>query len=237
MGGAASLKRFNIAIDGPAGAGKSTVARLVAGRLGYVYIDTGAMYRAVTWKVLQLELTVQQQDEIIHAAEAMQIELKAGPHGQMVFVDGVERTQEIRSSEVTKLVSHIASIGPVRELLVRKQQIMAAAKGVVMDGRDIGTHVLPDAEIKIFLTASVRQRAERRFRELQSTEPDLTIEQLEQDIARRDKLDEEREISPLRRTPDAVLLDSTNMTIEDVVDAILNICKDQLGWGNLGDVL
>lgn len=232
MGGAASLKRINIAIDGPAGAGKSTVARLVAGRLGFIYIDTGAMYRAVTWKVLQLELTPQQEDDIIRAAEAMQIELKAGPHGQLVFIDGEERTQEIRSSEVTKLVSHIASIGPVRELLVHKQQMMAANKGIVMDGRDIGTHVLPDAEIKIFLTASVRKRAERRFLELEAKEPDLTIEQLEQDIARRDKLDEEREISPLRRAPDAVLLDSTNMGIEEVVDAILEIGKDQWGWGN-----
>lgn len=232
MGGAASLKRINIAIDGPAGAGKSTVARLVAGRLGFIYIDTGAMYRAVTWKVLQLELTPQQEDDIIRAAEAMQIELKAGPHGQLVFIDGEERTQEIRSSEVTKLVSHIASIGRVRELLVRKQQMMAANKGIVMDGRDIGTHVLPDAEIKIFLTASVSKRAERRFLELEAKEPDLTIEQLEQDIARRDKLDEEREISPLRRAPDAVLLDSTNMGIEEVVDAILEIGKDQWGWGN-----
>lgn len=225
------MEPFNIAIDGPAGAGKSTIAKLVAERFGFIYVDTGAMYRAVTWKVLQLNIPPEQTKQISHTAEMMQIELKLGPDGQQVFVDGQDLTNEIRNSAVTNLVSHVASIGRVRELLVHKQQEMAQAKGVVMDGRDIGTHVLPNAEVKIFLTASVRQRAERRFHELKAIQPDLTLEALEQDIIRRDKLDQEREISPLVRAQDAVLLDSTNMGISEVTDSILEICRNKVGWG------
>lgn len=225
------MEPFNIAIDGPAGAGKSTIARLVAERFGFIYVDTGAMYRAVTWKVLQLGIPPEQTEQIGHTAAKMKIELKLGPEGQLVFVDGQNVTNEIRNSTVTNLVSHVASIGRVRELLVHKQQEMALAKGVVMDGRDIGTHVLPNAEVKIFLTASVRQRAERRFRELAAIQPDLTLDALEQDIARRDKLDQEREISPLVRAQDAILLDSTNMGISEVVDSILEICRNKVGWG------
>jgi len=225
------LEPFNIAIDGPAGAGKSTIARLVAERLGFIYVDTGAMYRAVTWKVLQLNLPSEQMEQIGHTAEMMQIELKRGNAGQQVFVDGVDVTNEIRLPAVTNLVSHVASIGRVRELLVHKQQQMATSKGVVMDGRDIGTHVLPDAEVKIFLTASVRERAERRFRELTESHPELTLETLEEDIARRDKLDQEREISPLVRAEDAVLLDSTSLGIHEVVESILQICRNKVGWG------
>lgn len=225
------MKPFNIAIDGPAGAGKSTIARLVAERLGFIYVDTGAMYRAVTWKVLQLNLLPEQTEQIGQTAEMLQIELKLGDNGQLVFVDGQDVTNEIRVPAVTNLVSHVASIGRVRELLVHKQQDMANAKGVVMDGRDIGTHVLPEAEVKVFLTASVRQRAERRFRELQKTQPELTLDELEQDISRRDKLDQERELSPLVKAEDASLLDSTDMGINEVVDYILEMCRNKLGWG------
>ncbi|MCR8642317.1 (d)CMP kinase [Paenibacillus sp. N1-5-1-14] len=225
------MRRFNIAIDGPAGAGKSTIARLVANQLGFIYVDTGAMYRAVTWKVLQEGLLIEQIKEITEVAQGMDISLMPGANGQLVFVDGQDVTSDIRSSEVTNFVSYIASIGEVRKLLVEKQKQMAAEKGIVMDGRDIGTHVLPDAEMKIFLTASVTKRAERRFAELQVERPELTLAELEQDIARRDHIDENREISPLVRAEDAILLDSTSMTIAQVVEQILDLCRSRVLGG------
>jgi CMP/dCMP kinase len=223
------LRPINIAIDGPAGAGKSTIARLVAEGLGFIYVDTGAMYRAVTWKALQLGLTPDQTEEVARAAYAMTIDLKRGPAGQLVYVDGQDVTEAIRSNEVTRLVSEISSIRLVRELLVGKQKEMAAAKGVVMDGRDIGTQVLPDAELKIFMTADVRERAIRRLRELSPKDSSITLEELEQDIQRRDTYDAERPISPLAKAPDAVLLDSTGMGIDEVVDRIMDLCESRTG--------
>ncbi|NRF89682.1 (d)CMP kinase [Paenibacillus frigoriresistens] len=226
------MEKFNIAIDGPAGAGKSTIARLVARALGFVYVDTGAMYRAVTWKVQQEGLLPDQELEVAALANRMQIELIPREEGQQVIVDGVDVTKEIRMTAITDHVSQIASYGAIRQLLVSLQKQMAITKGVVMDGRDIGTHVMPDAEIKVFLTASVKERAERRFKEMQNSGTcTLTLSELEQDIARRDQLDQDREISPLRRAHDAVLMDSTSMTIEEVVDEILGLCKDKVGGG------
>ncbi|SEB64956.1 (d)CMP kinase [Paenibacillus sp. GP183] len=226
------MQKFNIAIDGPAGAGKSTVARMVAGALGFIYVDTGGMYRAVTWKVLQEGLNPEQTADVIAVARRLEIELQPRPDGQQVWVDGVDVTKWIRSAEVNGYVSKIASIGEVRQILVTKQKRLATAKGVVMDGRDIGTQVLPDAELKIFLTASVHKRAERRFKEMQDGgDRDATLQQLEQDIARRDQMDQEREISPLVRADDALLIDSTTMSIPEVVDAILGLCRDKAGGG------
>jgi cytidylate kinase len=226
------LDKINIAIDGPAGAGKSTIARKVAAALGYVYVDTGAMYRAVTWRVLQQGVSPLDERRVIDVARNLRLDLKPGPEGQLVFVNGEDATGYIRSPQVTGNVSDVAKIREVRELLVAKQQEMTAAKGVVMDGRDIGTHVLPGAEVKVFLTASPRIRAERRFKEMQGSEPGMTIEQLEEEIARRDRLDEQREVSPLVRAPDAVLVDSTSMTIDDVVERILELCKAKAPGGN-----
>lgn len=224
------MNSFNIALDGPAGAGKSTVARLVAKELGFVYVDTGSMYRAVTWQVLQKGIPLTDERSIVETAKAMDIRLKAGEDGQQVFVDGVEVTDQIRTAEINQNVSLVARIPAVRELLVKKQQEMAAGKGVVMDGRDIGTKVLPDAEVKVYLTASARKRAERRLREM--NDPTVTLEQLEQDIARRDRLDQEREASPLRRAADAALLDTTNMPLDDVVAAILELCRTKVSGGS-----
>ncbi|MCM3269246.1 (d)CMP kinase [Paenibacillus elgii] len=225
------MEKFNIAIDGPAGAGKSTIARLVAGALGFVYVDTGAMYRAVTWKILQEGLQAEQISDMIALTGRMDIRLVPGSDGQMVFVDGEDVTGMIRLAEVTGNVSRIASIAEIRSILTAKQQEMARSKGIVMDGRDIGSHVLPDAEVKVFLTASVSVRAQRRFKEICDSQPDITLERLEHDIAERDRMDEQREASPLVKAQDAVLLDTTEMTIPQVVDRILELCKLRVGGG------
>ncbi|MBV6714616.1 (d)CMP kinase [Paenibacillus chitinolyticus] len=223
------MTKFNIAIDGPAGAGKSTIARKVAGELGFVYVDTGAMYRAVTWKVLQDGVDPLDTETVARTAAGMKIELVPGPDGQLVFVDGRDVSSDIRTKLVTDQVSQIAAIAEVRKLLVDKQKQMAASKGIVMDGRDIGTHVLPDAEVKVFLTASVRKRAERRFQEVQGTAMATTLAEMEKDIARRDMLDEGREVSPLVQAADAVMLDSTDLTIPEVVESILEMCRLRAG--------
>jgi cytidylate kinase len=215
--------RINIAIDGPAGAGKSTVARLVAEALRYIYIDTGAMYRTVTLKALAEDLGFDDAGRVSRMAERLQIELLPGPRGQRVLVDGEDVSSRIRSLEVNRNVSHFAKIEGVRRRMAELQRRMALGKGVVMDGRDIGTHVLPDAELKVFLTASPRERALRRFKEL-GNDPGVTLEQLERDIADRDRIDEEREIAPLLRAADARLVDSTGRTAEQVADEIV-------GWG------
>lgn len=222
------MSKFNIALDGPAGAGKSTVARLVAKELEFIYVDTGAMYRAVTWKVLKAGIPLTDTDAISALAAETRISLKPGPSGQTVTVDGTDVTELIRSTEINQHVSLVAAIPRVREVLVRLQKQMAAGKGVVMDGRDIGTSVLPDAEVKVYLTASARKRAERRYLEL--SDPDMTLEELEQDIERRDQLDRQRKISPLCQAADAVLLDSTDMTLEQVVHAVLDLCRTRMEW-------
>jgi len=218
--------RINIAIDGPAGAGKSTVARLVANELSYIYVDTGAMYRAVTWFMTKLGVEPECQDEVLRHTLNMVLELRPGSEGQKVFVDGEDVTSYIRSTQVNSMVSRYAQIEGLRTHLVHLQRQMALRKGVVMDGRDIGTTVLPDAEVKVFLTASVKERALRRFSELSDAD-DMSLEQLEKDIAKRDALDEQREISPLRCAEDATVLDTTNMNIQQVVTTIVSFCKSQ----------
>jgi cytidylate kinase len=225
------LHKLNIALDGPAGAGKSTIARLVAKRLGYIYVDTGAMYRAVTWNALQEGLDPERTREIADMARRLRIELIPEEQGQQVLVNGRDVTDELRSVQVNQHVSQISQIPQVRELLVEKQKQMAAGKGVVMDGRDIGTHVLPDAEVKVFLTASVRERAERRFKEMLQSGQEISLEQLEKDISLRDKMDEQREISPLVQAKDAVLLDCTSLSIDEVVDAVMKLCTAKVNGG------
>ncbi|CAM2803104.1 (d)CMP kinase [Paenibacillus sediminis] len=215
--------KINIAIDGPAGAGKSTVARMVAKALSYVYVDTGAMYRAVTWYMIKQGIKPEQVDLVLEKAKELNIELVPEETGQRVFLNGQDVTHEIRSIEVNGLVSRYAKIEGLRKMLVQMQRQMALRKGVVMDGRDIGTTVLPQAEVKIFMTATVKERALRRFKEMKDAEG-ITLEQLEHDIAERDRQDEQREISPLRRADDAIVLDTTRLTIDEVVDRIVSYC-------------
>lgn len=220
-----SEERINIAIDGPAGAGKSTVARKVAAQLGYIYIDTGAMYRAVTLSGLRADIDLQNSSQLAEHAADIQIKLEPGPEGQLVFLDGEEVTNEIRSRDINLNVSVVAANEFVRKQLASNQKVLAAHKGVVMDGRDIGSNVLPEAELKIFLTASVQERALRRHRE---NDMGIDLEQLEAEIAARDKMDQEREFSPLIMASDAVLMDSTSMSIDDVVHSIVALGRTKL---------
>lgn len=216
------MKKLVVAIDGPAGAGKSTIAKLAAEKLGYAYIDTGAMYRSVAWKFLQ---TGEAFDEafISKLSQEMVIEFKPEASVNRVFVDGTEVTAAIRSAEVTANVSRVAAIGAVRKAMVDQQRRMGEAGGVLMDGRDIGTVVFPNAEVKIFLTATVEERAMRRYKELVAKGEQVVLEELQKDIAERDKQDMEREISPLRQAEDAIYLDTSDMTIDEVTAYILNL--------------
>ncbi|NGQ94596.1 (d)CMP kinase [Brevibacillus sp. SYP-B805] len=216
---------MNIAIDGPAGAGKSTVAKAVASRLRYVYIDTGAMYRALAWAVLQAGISVEDEEAVAALLQHNRIRLERSGNEQRVFWNDTDVTGEIRTPEVSRYASIVASYGAVRSLMLILQRRMAEQGNVVMDGRDIGTHVLPDAEVKIFLTASIRERAKRRFAELMAQGHATTVEELEAEIAERDRRDSEREVAPLRQAADAVLVDTTGRSVEDVVDHILQICK------------
>lgn len=225
------LEKINVALDGPAGAGKSTVARHVAKAMDYIYVDTGAMYRAITWKALQLGIRPEDTEAVIETARNMKLELFAHESGQQVYVDGENVTELIRSQEVNRAVSIIAQIPEVRQLLVEKQKKIAAAKGVVMDGRDIGSSVLPDAEVKIFLTASPRIRAERRFKEM--NQPGIDLDELEKQICQRDEMDRNRVHSPLVQAEDAVLLDTSDMDLNEVVEAVLKLCRSKVtGEGN-----
>ncbi|THF78475.1 (d)CMP kinase [Cohnella fermenti] len=217
--GVQSSHRINIAIDGPAGAGKSTVARLVANALQYIYVDTGAMYRAVTAIALERGLSSEQEAEIGLLARELAIELLPGDDGQRVLAGGSDITAKLRTHEVNRNVSAVSAIEAVRRRMADLQRRMADSKGVVMDGRDIGTHVLPDAELKVFLTASPRERALRRFKEL-GDNPGITLDQLEIDIAERDRKDQEREFAPLLQAPDARYLDSTGLSVQEVADRI-----------------
>lgn len=220
------MKKIVVAIDGPAGAGKSTIAKLVAEKLGYAYIDTGAMYRSVAWKFLQTGNAFE-EGFISQLAQTMVIEFKPEASVNRVFVDSVEVTAAIRSTEVTAIVSKVAAIGAVREAMVAQQRRMGEAGGVLMDGRDIGTVVFPNAQLKVFLTASVEERALRRYKELVAKGEKVDLSQLQKDIASRDKQDSERAISPLRQAEDALLLDTSDMNIEQVTDKILQLVQER----------
>ncbi|MFD1777308.1 (d)CMP kinase [Fredinandcohnia salidurans] len=221
-------KKISIAIDGPAAAGKSTVAKIIAKELSYIYVDTGAMYRALTYKALQLSLDLESEEQLLDALQNANIELRPGENGQLVFIDNKDVTEKIREHDVTNSVSIVSKHRKVREDMVRRQQSFGKSGGVVMDGRDIGTHVLPDAEVKIFLLASVDERAERRHQENLSKGYQSDLEQLKLEIAQRDKLDSEREVAPLRKAEDAIEIDTTSLGIEEVVAKIMDVVKERI---------
>jgi cytidylate kinase len=223
------MKDIRVAIDGPAGAGKSTVAKVVAKKLGYRYIDTGAMYRAVTLKTLQSGIDLSDEDAVTQLASNIHIDFRMDKDSQLVFADGQDVTELIRSSQVTANVSQIAAIQGVRAEMTALQQKIARMHGVVMDGRDIGTHVIPDAEVKIFLTASLDERARRRAEELQASGLQVDMKQMQESISTRDQTDSSREFAPLRPAEDAYLLDSSGKTVDEVVQIILSVCESFIG--------
>lgn len=218
-----------IAIDGPSGAGKSTIARLVAKELGFRYIDTGAMYRACTLKVLRANLNVNDEAAVSAVAEGISIRLEDENGLPFIFMDGENVSDDIRDTDVTANVSVVCRYAAVREAMVNLQRQMADEGGVVMDGRDIGTYVLKDAALKVFLTADVRERGHRRYVEWQQKGigRDMSEEDVINDLIRRDEMDMNRELNPLRQAEDALLLDSTDLTIEEVTAKIIELWKEK----------
>lgn len=214
---------MNIAIDGPAGAGKSTIAKLLAKKLGYVYVDTGAMYRSIALYFIENGIDTEDECQIEKACEDIKLDIKYNHDGQQIYLNGENVSVKLRQEQVGNMASRVATKKIVRERLLMLQRNLARENDVVMDGRDIGTFVLPDAQIKIYLTASVKVRAKRRYDELVSKgeAPDITI--IEADIEARDYQDMNREIAPLRQAEDGIYLDSSDMSIDQVVDYIYNL--------------
>lgn len=215
------MKQIQIAIDGPASSGKSTVAKIIAKDFNYTYLDTGAMYRAATYLALRNHLTENDAAEIVELLETYSVSFGRADNGeQLVFVGDVDVTHPIRENEVTNNVSWVSAIPEVREKLVYLQQLIAAQGGIVMDGRDIGTIVLPNAELKIFLVASVEERAERRYKENLAKGIPADLETLKKEIAERDYKDSHRAVSPLKPAADAIHFDTTGVGITEVVKFI-----------------
>lgn len=222
-------KGFKIAIDGPAAAGKSTIAKITAKKLGYTYIDTGAMYRALTHKALDQNIDIDDEAALEALLQGTEIKLAPlGENGQSVIVDGKDVSESIRSQQVTAAVSAVSAHQAVRELMVEKQRVLGEVTGVVMDGRDIGTHVLPTAELKIFMTASVEERAQRRYDENSARGITSPLEELKQEISERDRADSERTVSPLKQAEDAILIDTTAMSIEEVAKEISRLAEKRM---------
>lgn len=218
---------MNVAIDGPAGAGKSTIAKQVAKQLGFIYVDTGAMYRAMALFFLKHQILADDEKKIADLCEDIDISIVYEDGEQKVLLNGENVTGQIRAEEVGKMASATSVYGCVREKLVSLQRQLAKSANVIMDGRDIGTCVLPDAQVKVYLTASSFVRAKRRYDELQEKGIDCDLREIQKDIEDRDERDMHRAISPLRQAEDAKLVDSSDMTIPEVVDAIIALCQEE----------
>ena len=218
---------FVVAVDGPSGSGKSSTARGVAQRLGLAYLDTGAMYRAITWALIQRGIDLHDTVAVETAAEDVKLHSGTDPSNPTIEADGVDVSDPIRGTEVTSNVSLVAAAGGVRALLVRAQRdaIADATGGIVVEGRDIGTVVVPDAPVKVFLVADAQARARRRASELGHSDADATQE----DLARRDRLDSSRTVSPLTKAPDAVQIDGTDLTLDEVIDAVASLVEEARG--------
>ncbi|WP_295793398.1 (d)CMP kinase [uncultured Veillonella sp.] len=223
-----NTKKIAIAIDGPAGAGKSSISKVVANELGYLYIDTGAMYRGVTWAVLDSHVDVNNQKEVEALLPSLDLTLEPTASACKVYVKGQDVTDLIRQQQINENVSTIASYKGVREYLVERQQAMAAIGGVILDGRDIGSVVLPNAELKIYLTASVDARAKRRWLEVQGTSNEQPLEDIKKNVESRDEMDKNRDESPLVCVEDAIVVDSSNMTFDETVEHILHLVQERI---------
>lgn len=225
------MEKLIVAIDGPASSGKSTTAKLLAEKLGYLYIDTGAMYRAITLLAIRHKI-LDNQEAIIRLAKEVDIQLRFEKGQTLVSVDGIDVSEEIRSMEVSKQVSPVSKIEEVRKIMVQKQRLMGKNGGVVMEGRDITTVVFPDADVKIFLNATIEERANRRVKEYQSKGIDISFDQVVENIRERDRIDSSREVSPLKKSDDAIEIDTTNLTIDEQVNLILQKVKETISSKN-----
>ncbi len=218
---------FNLAIDGPAGAGKSTIAKAAAAKLGAVYVDTGAMYRTIALYLLEHETDVENEQALSEALSRIDVKMAYEEGLQQMYLNGRNVSDLIRTEEVSRMASVSAAKPAVREKLLAMQRDIAASMDVIMDGRDIGTRILPNAQLKIFLTASTEARALRRFKEYEAKGEQVSLQEIEEDIRERDRRDREREVSPLKQAEDAYLLDSSDMTIEEVTDTICRMAHDK----------
>lgn len=216
---------YNVAIDGPASAGKSTIAKLVAKEKGYIYVDTGAMYRGLAIHFLDKGIQPQETEKVIEACKDAEVTIAYEDAVQHVYLNGKDISSRLRNEEVGNMASVTSAIPEVRKKLLELQQNLAKTQNVIMDGRDIGTCVLPHADVKVYLTASVETRAKRRYQELQEKGEDCNLEEIAHDIEERDRRDMTREIAPLKQAEDAVLVDSSDMTITEVVKTIVDLCR------------
>ena len=216
---------YNVAIDGPAGAGKSTIAKRVAKEKGFIYVDTGAMYRGMAIYFLEQKISPDEKEEIAKACQNAEVYIAYEDGEQQIYLNGKNVTALLRKEEVGKMASISSAIPEVRQKLLSLQRNLAKEKDVVMDGRDIGTNILPDADVKVYLTASSRTRANRRYLELREKNVDCNLDEIEREIIARDERDMNREIAPLKQAEDAILIDSSDLSIEEVTEKILELCK------------
>lgn len=216
---------YNVAIDGPAGAGKSTIAKLVAKKKGYIYVDTGAMYRGLAIHFLKKKADPEDRQAVAEACRDAEVTIGYEDGVQQIYLNGENVTGMLRTEEVGNMASKTSAIPEVREKLLELQRSLAREKDVIMDGRDIGTNILPNADVKIYLTASVETRARRRYDELKEKGTDCSLDEIARDIRERDERDMTREIAPLKKAEDAILVDSSDMTIHQVVDEICGYCR------------
>lgn len=216
---------YNVAIDGPAGAGKSTIAKLVAKKKGYIYVDTGAMYRGLAIHFLKKKADPEDRQAVAEACRDAEVTIGYEDGAQQIYLNGENVTGMLRTEEVGNMASKTSAIPEVREKLLELQRSLAREKDVIMDGRDIGTNILPNADVKIYLTASVETRARRRYDELKEKGTDCSLDEIARDIRERDERDMTREIAPLKKAEDAILVDSSDMTIQQVVDEICGYCR------------
>lgn len=216
---------FVVGIDGPAGSGKGTVTKIIANKLGLINIDTGATYRCVALKCLNNGINLDEKEKIIEVANNIEINIETTKDGDIVFLDGENVTKEIRSKEVTNIVSQVSSIKEVRYAMVELQRKLAEGKDIIMEGRDICTYVFPNADVKIYLEASLEERTNRRYKENQEKGINMSLEEVRNNIEMRDANDKAKEVGALKLTPDSVVVDTTNKTIDEVVQEIIGIIK------------